>query len=86
MWTLITDGRRRHLLRSVQLSDLCLFWAALGSYWLWFPETGGAPLPLPLESWRTLAWFIGSSALWHLCLAKADLYRSRRLSAGAGEL
>lgn len=84
MFTLTTDGRRRLILRALQAWDLCLFGAALAVHW-YLNKPGIERWLLP-ASWTPLVWLLGSMLGWHLCLAKADLYRSRRLSHGAGEL
>lgn len=84
MLTLTTDGRRRLILRALQVWDLCSFGAALVLFTLW---SNGAIGPwLPPAHWRPLLWLAGTLVLWHLSLAHSGLYKSRRLSAGAGEL
>jgi exopolysaccharide biosynthesis polyprenyl glycosylphosphotransferase len=86
MWTLTTDGRRRLLLQALQASDLGLFGTALAIYFLRLAEQPAwLPVP-PSHAWLFALWLAGSAILWHFCLARADLYQSRRMSAGAGEL
>jgi exopolysaccharide biosynthesis polyprenyl glycosylphosphotransferase len=86
MWPLTTDGRRLLLLRAVQASDLVLFGAALAIYFLRFAEQPTWLPVSPSHAFLFVLWLAGSAILWHLCLARAALYRSRRMSAGAGEL
>lgn len=72
------------ILRALQAGDLCGFGLSLAIAWYW-ANPGPVRAWLPPESWTALAWLLGALPAWHLSLAKAKLYESRRLSGGAGE-
>ncbi|HWU41078.1 MAG TPA: sugar transferase, partial [Candidatus Acidoferrum sp.] len=81
---LTTDGRRRLILRALQAWDLCMFGVALGVAWcVEKPEITDSLSP---QAWTPLVWVLAVLPLWHLSLARAGLYKSRRLSGGTGEL
>lgn len=81
---LTTDGRRRLTLRALQTWDLAMFGIAL-TIALYLENPSIRALRAP-SSWRLLVWLLATGIMWHVCCAKADLYKSRRLSAGAGEI
>lgn len=81
---LTTDGRRRLILRALKAWDLGMLGVGLSfSAYLENPQDVLSTLPV---SWTPLLWLLATFAVWHVSLAKAGLYKSRRLSGGAGEL
>ena len=52
----------------------------------WWVENPNVLVSLSPISWRSFVWLLATVTAWHFSLAAANLYKSRRLSGGAGEL
>jgi FlaA1/EpsC-like NDP-sugar epimerase len=75
---LTTDARRRLALKTLQAWDLGIFAAVL--VFTFHVANLTVTALLLAKTWTALLWLLTSFAIWHMSLASANLYRSRRLS------